>query len=824
MAAIASDSVTFAPEGLLLDVLAVSLTGVNVLRPLYDSAGQLADFALEYLNPAAQRMTGLPERPGGTISSRFPTLYSNGVFNLYRRVVETGQDEHCQVNYQADGFDNYFHVTARRSGTWLLVSFDDTSRQPRTPVEEALRLSQRAEQQARAEAERQRQRFEAVLLQLPACVAVYQGPNHVYQFVNPTYQQLFPHRRFIGQPLRAVVPEAEALGVVPLFDQVYQTGEPYYSHELEGWFDFGGHGQPEQIFLNLYLHPLRDAEGRIDGILGFSYDVNEQVRARRQVQQLNQELEARVAQRTRELTEQQRLFHQILTQVPASIATFSGPRHVFTYANASYQDLVRGRAEMGRSVAETLPDVAEQGIVDLLDHVYHSGQPVEGTETALLLTQSDGSTRLYHVNFSCQPLSDEQGRPRGLLVFIVDVTRHVRTRQQARALQACLLTAAQEQAAERLAFYHIFEQAPVLVALLRGAGHHFEYVNPAYQALFPERQLVGRPVAETVPEMQQQGFLELMDRTYQTSQTFVGREMPFTAQPLPGQPPRTIYYDFSYQAYRENGVVAGISIFAHDVTEQVRVRQQVERLNQELTTANADLHTSNAQLTRTNIDLDNFIYTASHDLKAPISNIEGLLLALEHELPPTSRPGDIPKILTLMQEATERFQRTIQHLTDISRLQQEHNQASEPVPLAAVVEAVRLDLLSLTQQSQARLTVQIAPAATVMFSERNLRSVVYNLLSNALKYAHPERPAQVSLRFYPQPPYQVLEVADNGLGLDLSKGRDKLFAMFQRLHTHVEGTGIGLYMVKKIVENAGGHIEVESQLNEGTVFRVYFRA
>jgi signal transduction histidine kinase len=205
------------------------------------------------------------------------------------------------------------------------------------------------------------------------------------------------------------------------------------------------------------------------------------------------------------------------------------------------------------------------------------------------------------------------------------------------------------------------------------------------------------------------------------------------------------------------------------------------------------------------------------------SNIEGLLLALELELPTAGRVGDVPHMLTLMQEATERFQRTILHLTDVSRLQKEHSQASEAVRLASVVEAVRLDLQPLLQQAQAQLDVQVPASLTLTCSEKNLRSVVYNLLSNALKYRHPDRPPRVRLSAGPQDGYQVLEVQDNGLGLDLSLGQDKLFAMFQRLHTHVEGTGIGLYMVKKIVENAGGRIEVESQLGLGSTFRVYFR-
>ncbi len=275
-------------------------------------------------------------------------------------------------------------------------------------------------------------------------------------------------------------------------------------------------------------------------------------------------------------------------------------------------------------------------------------------------------------------------------------------------------------------------------------------------------------------------------------------------------------------AAREHGGIDGLRFFAHDVTEQVRARQQVQALNQELTATNGELHESNTQLTRTNVDLDNFIYTASHDLKAPITNIEGLLLALEHELPAAAQVGDVPEMLGLMQGAVERFKRTIDHLTDISRLQKEYGQPSAPVPLAALIEEVRLDLTPLLAETRARLDVAVAACPTVTFSEKNLRSVVYNLLSNALKYRHPDRAPEVRISCRSEDGYQVLEVEDNGLGLDLARGQGQLFGMFQRLHTHVEGTGIGLYMVKKIVENAGGRVEVQSQLGQGSTFAVYF--
>jgi PAS domain S-box-containing protein len=234
------------------------------------------------------------------------------------------------------------------------------------------------------------------------------------------------------------------------------------------------------------------------------------------------------------------------------------------------------------------------------------------------------------------------------------------------------------------------------------------------------------------------------------------------------------------------------------------------------------LRENNAQLTRVNVDLDNFIYTASHDLKAPISNIEGLLTALLVELPPDAVESEqVEPILHLMQESVNRFKRTIEQLTDVSKLQKEHGQPTAPVDMAAIIHDVRLDLEPLIQSTAATVEVDVAEVPTVLFSEKNLRSVVFNLLSNALKYRSPSRLPHVQLRTRQEGEFVVFEVTDNGLGLDIANKR-KLFGMFQRFHDHVEGSGIGLYMLKKMVENAGGHISVRSELGIGSIFLVYF--
>ncbi|UOG74706.1 ATP-binding protein [Hymenobacter tibetensis] len=236
--------------------------------------------------------------------------------------------------------------------------------------------------------------------------------------------------------------------------------------------------------------------------------------------------------------------------------------------------------------------------------------------------------------------------------------------------------------------------------------------------------------------------------------------------------------------------------------------------------AQRQLQENNAQLTRANVDLDNFIYTASHDLKAPITNIEGLLNALLLELPDTGET--VRPIMNMMQDSVDRFKRTIEHLTAITKLQKENIQPEERTDLARLVEAVRLDLLPQIQECDAQVVVAVQNLPPLSFAEKNLRSIVYNLLSNAIKYRSPERVPQVFIRCHLAGEYAVLSVEDNGLGMHLTN-ETRLFGMFERLHDHVEGSGVGLYIVKKIVENAGGRIEVKSQLDVGSTFTVYLK-
>jgi signal transduction histidine kinase len=797
-------------------------TGAALYGPVFDAGGELVDFRFVRLNPAGQRLLGLPAQPPRTFREYYPSSVPTGIFAQYRAAYLTGQATTYDVPYAADGLDTYFRLVAQRSGELLVVNFTDMADLPHAAAEQALRTSQAAERAARAEAEEQRQRLQEILMQLPAYVAVYHGPDHVYQFVNPPYQRLFPHRSFAGRPFREGIPEANALGMVAIFDRVYQTGEPYFAPEMEGWFDFKGTGEPEQIFLNLYLQPLRSARGEVDGVVDFSYDVTEQVLARRQVEQLNQELEARVQRRTQQalalqadlLAAAQRqvqareTFYQLFEQTPAAICVQRGPAHHYEYANQAYRNFFSGRPLIGQSVAEALPETVGSGVAALLDHVYQTGETYYGYELPLLIAQPTGPPRQLYFTFTYQALR-ENGEIVGISTFAYNVAEQVLARQQREA--------------ERLRLERLLLEAPAGISVLGGPTFVYELVNPLYQQLMPGRQLLGRPTLEALPELVGGPIPALLRQVYDTGETYLEQEKQIPLAATEGGELEERYFTFTYQARRdEKGHVDGILVFAFEVSEQVRARRQVQDLNQALTATNQELQETNRQLTRTNVDLDTFVYTASHDLKAPITNIESIVLALRDTLPEATQPNQlVAHLLDLLDQTVARFQFTINQLTDISRLQQAHAGPAEPVVLAAVVQAVRLDLMPALATAGTQLTVAVPDELVVSFSPANLRSVVYNLLSNAIKYRAPGRRSQVLVRAEHTPQAVVLLVQDNGLGMNEVQQR-QLFGLFQRLHTHVEGTGVGLSISKRLIENAGGSIAVESELHVGTTFTVTF--
>jgi two-component system CheB/CheR fusion protein len=252
----------------------------------------------------------------------------------------------------------------------------------------------------------------------------------------------------------------------------------------------------------------------------------------------------------------------------------------------------------------------------------------------------------------------------------------------------------------------------------------------------------------------------------------------------------------------------GISTDIHD--EKLYV-QQIQKVQQEV-------QFKNQQLSHLNVDLDNFVYNVSHDLRSPVASLQGLYGLLSISFQDKLSP-DETELMPLINASPVKLNKMIGYLGKIAHSQHEETQMSEQVYFNEVLEEVRGDIISLSNEAQIQTNFQV-PA--VIFFRKHVRSILFNLLSNAIKYRYPTRSLFIQVYSQQIGDEICLSVSDNGLGIHPER-LAKLFTPFKRAHTHIEGTGIGLYMIKRMIENHGGRISLKTELGVGTTFYVFFK-
>ncbi|HYC84379.1 MAG TPA: HAMP domain-containing sensor histidine kinase [Chryseosolibacter sp.] len=230
------------------------------------------------------------------------------------------------------------------------------------------------------------------------------------------------------------------------------------------------------------------------------------------------------------------------------------------------------------------------------------------------------------------------------------------------------------------------------------------------------------------------------------------------------------------------------------------------------------LHT-NQELTKYNNELLQFSYTVSHNLRGPVARLLGL-----------TRLFKVTEGLSERVELEERVLKSSQELDDILKdisliidIRNEIYRVRERVYFEDEFNKA-LSLLDENIKAEHSFSKDFSEAPYVFGVRPMVQSIIYNLLSNAIKYQSPDRPLRVRIRSYaPSPMKTILEVSDNGMGIDLVNQQDNIFKLYKRFHSHVGGKGLGLYLVKIQVEALGGEIEVDSQVDQGATFRVIFK-
>ncbi|MBF5042272.1 response regulator [Aggregicoccus sp. 17bor-14] len=422
------------------------------------------------------------------------------------------------------------------------------------------------------------------------------------------------------------------------------------------------------------------------------------------------------------------------------------------------------------------------------------------------------------------PVLDAHGEVAFILQHTTDVTELQRLKEASAAplqVEAGVLQRAHQVQlanhlldAERRHLRALFEQAPGFVGVLRGPTHVFELANAAYLQLVGGRPLVGKPVHEALPEVAEQGFLELLDRVLATGEPYVGRDVPVHLLRHAGEPAEQRFVDFVYQPiFDAQGRASGIFVLGHDVTEKKRLELARAELLEREQAARREAEEANRLK-------DDFLATVSHELRTPLTAILGWVQILCTQGFPEERRR---RALETVERNARAQAQLIDDLLDISRVLAGNLRLEpRPVALGAVVEAALESVRPAAEARGLQLEAAIEPHAQVLGDAARLQQVVWNLVSNAVKFTPPG--GRVQVRVAPRDGALELRVADTGQGIP----QDFLPHVFERFRQadgsptrQHGGLGLGLAIAKHLVELHGGSIGAESPGDgQGATFRV----
>jgi len=567
------------------------------------------------------------------------------------------------------------------------------------------------------------------------------------------------------------------------------------------------------MFVKNVLKPVVNTDQAVAYVLVATTDVTQEVRAQQAAERSEQRLRA------------------VIQQAPVAIALYRSRDMVVELANERMLGLWNQSADVvGTRLTDVLPGARSQGIMTMMEAVFDTGEPYRGTQFPSVLwhdgTQEDGFFDLV-----CSPVRDVNNVITSVLTVATDITRQVQATQALRKSEQRLQS--------------LIDESPMAIAVFAGLDLIVELSNDTMLAIWGrDKTVLGKPLAEALPELQGQPFLGLLTDVYLTGKPYHAWEVPATLN-VNGQLVTT-HFNLAYKPlFNEAGQVYAILNVAVSTEESVQNRQRLqesedlyrqlaEQLEERVQQRTHELDTMNDALSRSNENLQQFAYVASHDLQEPLRKIQqfGDLLLDSYE----QQLGNGAEYLRRMQSAAGRMSTLIRELLNYSRINTtSHQRLNRPVSLGPLIDELEDDLLIAIQESNAQIDVDSLP--TVPGDELQLRQLFQNLLSNAIKFRQPGVPpviritcdtvttAQLPAGVVPVSKaahYYCISVRDNGIGFD-EKYLDRIFQVFQRLHTtsHYQGTGIGLAICEKVVTNHGGAIHADSRPGEGATFSIY---
>jgi signal transduction histidine kinase/DNA-binding NarL/FixJ family response regulator len=479
------------------------------------------------------------------------------------------------------------------------------------------------------------------------------------------------------------------------------------------------------------------------------------------------------------LRDSERRMRALFQQAPGFICILSGPNHVLEFANDSYRRLVGDRELVGKAVRDAFPDAEGQGYFELLDRCYRTGEPFRGLETPLQLRRAPGGPLVKMlIDFVYQPITDNTGEVTGIFVEGYDVTERV-------SAQAAL---GESEARYRTLFNSIDEGFCIIEEIPPETGKPGDYryiaANPAVKEQSGIAVNVGEDTIRSLLSTEAQSWIDMFDEILRTGEA-VRRERGLLSQ---GRVLDLFSFPLQDETKRRIGV-----IFT-DVTERKRNETELRRANQ---------------------DLEQFAYSASHDLQEPLRSVKiySELLAQRYG---DRLDEDAGAFLDFITSGASRMEMLIRDLLAYTQAGQLDRPAA-PVDANEAFAKVVANLSGAISESGARVTSDSLPMIPVHATQ--LQQLFQNLIGNAVKYRRPDTPPIISVGVQRQGESWLFSVTDNGLGIE-AEYKERIFGLFKRLHTGDEyaGTGIGLAICQRIVERYHGRIWVESESGKGSTF------
>jgi PAS domain S-box-containing protein len=265
----------------------------------------------------------------------------------------------------------------------------------------------------------------------------------------------------------------------------------------------------------------------------------------------------------------------------------------------------------------------------------------------------------------------------------------------------------------------------------------------------------------------------------------------------------TIFLEILLQPVYQDGVLIGVSLIGNNETERKEYESKLEKANNELLQQNEQLN--------------QYSYIISHNLRAPIVTLMGLIHLFNQEHTNDIERNEIVSLIAKSANHLDTIIKDLNHLLTVN----DHKSVMTEVDLKEEFETVQFLLENEIQQSKANIEFDFSELPIVFSLKSYIHNILFNLLSNALKYCQYGKPPRVFIKSYDTHENMVcIEIKDEGIGIDMVKHKDKIFGFYKRFHFHVDGKGLGLHLIKKHVDALGGNIELVSEVGKGSTFKI----